>query len=241
MNRRCIAVILALCLGCLGCAIKTPEQVLDRSAKALMGSNSPDNLNAIIMTGNVDLPQGMKGQFEILAKEGGKIYNRVTLEGLNMEVVQACDGTDCYELNPMLGPRLLEGGEKAQLLSTANFKRDMDWKHYYKSFELVGTEMVDGHETYKLKLTSIDGLDMVNYYDAKTFLVVRSDTTVDGQMGRIEAKSFIHDYRDVEGFMLPQEIVTKALSHEMVMRIAEYQINPDIPDSKFLLPEDLKP
>jgi len=215
------------------------EEILDKAAKAVLGDKKAEDLQSMIVVGKMTMPQGMSGQFIMKQKAGGKVVNTVEIPDAGLKIEQGCDGTDCYEINPMLGPRMLEGGEKMKMLDDANFSKNFDWRSYYTAYELMGEETINERNTYKLKLTNQQGLEVFNYYDTESYILVRTDMTLESPLGTFETKTTLTNYASHDGFLLPSKMIAEMMSHQVVMTIDDYQINPEIEDSVFAIPEQL--
>jgi len=235
MHKIIISLSLFLAIPALS---QTAEDILDKASEVVLGQHKPNELTSMIIMGSMTLPQGISATMETRIKAGKKSRTKLEMQGMKIE--QGCDGVRYFENNPMLGMRLLEGGELDKALDDADLLKNFDWRSTYPTYVLEGTEDLDGVEVYKLKLTNKSGIDQVNYYDAKTYLLLRTDLTVESQIGTMETKTYFKEYDKVEGFLLPKLMVTHAMSHQMNFAVASYQLNVDFPVNLFELPESLK-
>lgn len=215
------------------------ETLLDQAAKATFAQASPDSIRTIVMAGRIELPQGMQAEFQSWSAEGGKF--RMEMKVAGMAVTSACDGKDCYEDNPMVGPRLLQGTERSYSLVNADFKREFHWRQHFKKQTLIGEESLAGVSVYKVLLETHDGFQSTNYYDKSSFFLLRSEMVIKSEMGEFPTVSDFSDFRLVHGLMLPHKITTQAMSHQMNTLVSSVEINSDIPASSFELPEQLRP
>jgi len=77
---------------------------------------------------------------------------------------------------------------------------------------LDGTETVEGHDTYKLKVIEKSGHTVHVWVDAKTFLETKIDgqpRTLDGTEHPVEV--YYRDYRTVDGLQIPFVLETRVL------------------------------
>ena len=233
-------IALAL-LGLAGFA-QNAEEIMDKAAKA-MGAAGAKDVKTMYMSGNATMPGGITADMTIYHKEGGKILvkTKVNAPGMNLEMTQGCDGSDCYSKDPNFGTRLLEGQEKEMMLMQNDPKGQLDWRNFFSKIDYVGDGEVKGQKVHKIKVETAGGMTMTNAYDAKSFILLQSEGTNESPMGAIDFTMFFKDYKDVyKGMLLPMRTDASMLNQTMQMTIDKVEVNIDIPDSKFALPAGLK-
>jgi hypothetical protein len=147
-------------------------------------------------------------------KRGGKM--RLELQFNGDTAVQVYDGTNGWKLRPFLNRRVVEPftQEEAKL---ASMKTDLDgplvdYAAKGSKVELTGMEKVDGRDTYKVKLTTKNGISTDVWLDAQTFL----ETKMSGQPRRLDGiyhpvEIYFRDYRPVNGIQIPFVLETRIL------------------------------
>jgi len=104
--------------------------------------------------------------------------------------------------------------------------------------KVKGIEKVGGHPAYKVGLTAKDGTKKVHYYDAETFLLLRSESVGELQsaFGRaaVPSDEFFSDYREVNGAKFPFQ--SRRVTIGDVTRYSEIQVNVELDDSMFQVP-----
>ena len=239
MTRLILVLAWACCLG----YAQTAESILDKAAAAVGSEKVFNDIKTSVMLGTMTLPQGIEANMTVYEKDGGKILVEMNAEapGMSIEMRQGCNGTDCYSQDTFSGMRLLEGQEKEALLLQNGIKSPLQWRDIYQTFELNGTEDVEGRKAYKVKLVSKDGMDLQNYYDAENYRLLRSDVKQQSVMGLVDMSVFYHDYKTTEeGITYAQRAETQVMGQTMTFNISEINFNVPIPDSKFNLPPGLK-
>jgi hypothetical protein len=141
---------------------------------------------------------------------------RFELEFNGQTAVQVYDGANGWKLRPFLGRRVVEP-YTADELKTSSMQADldgplMDYPAKGTRVELVGSEPVDGRDTYKIKMTMKDGQVLHVWIDALTFL----EAKIEGQPRRLDGtlhpvEIYFRDYRPVEGLRIPFVLDTKVL------------------------------
>jgi len=214
----------------------TAEQVLEKSIQATGGRAAGEKLTSTVTKGTVELvAQGIQGTVEIYAKAPNKLLVVQNLQGIG-EFNQGYDGQVGWSQNPFQGTRELQGVELAILKREATFNAELKWRELYEKVELVGREKVGEQEAYVVRLTASQGKPVTCYYDTQTFLLLRQDEVVEGEMGTITGETYYSDYREVDGVKVPFHLKQKAPFGEEVITITEVKNNVEISDAKFAKP-----
>lgn len=141
---------------------------------------------------------------------------RFEIQFAGKNAVQIYDGANGWKLRPYLNRNDVEPFT-ADELKSASMQTEldgplMDYAAKGTRIELDGTEKVEDHDTYKLKLTLREGRVVHVWIDAKTFL----EAKIEGQPRRLDGKMhpvevYYRDYRSVSGLQFPFILETKVL------------------------------
>ena len=133
---------------------------------------------------------------------------RVELQFHGQTAVQVYDGANGWKLRPYLNRQEVEPFSEEELKIASN-QEDLDgplvdYAAKGTHIELVGTETVEGRDTYKIKLTEKNGHTLHVWIDAKTFL----EAKIEGQSRRLDGTDhpveiYYRDYRTVDGLQIP--------------------------------------
>jgi len=148
---------------------------------------------------------------------------RLELQFKGQTAIQVYDGNNGWKVRPFLNRMEVEGYTEDELHKAALQSEldgplvDSDVKG--TKVELEGTEKVEDHDTYRLKLTMKDGHSMHVWIDAKTFL----ETKVEGTPRRLDGvehpvQVYYRDYRNVDGLQVPFLLETKVLPAQNVAK-----------------------
>src|SRR5260221_13215568 len=105
---------------------------------------------------------------------------------------------------------------------------------------LAGVESVDGHDAYKLKLTTKSGRVQSIWIDAHSFL----DVKVQGMPRRFDGRmrdvwAYQRDFKAVSGLNIPHEYATAVdgvtQTHKMVFE--SVKVNTSLDDARFTKPQ----
>ncbi len=213
---------------------------------------------------------GGKGNWATL--KGVKVIAKVNQGGLEipLEIVFMADGRQ-YTKYSFQSNEFMQGvydgetlwntnfqtlkAEKADAEQTANMKLDandfpdsfLNYKSKNYTAELLGTETIDGAETYKVRLTrepkTYDGNqveDVVYYYfDSEAYILIAQDSEVKtgsnvGTVQRITQS----DYQEVDGLYFPFSMTQGPKDGPSQPIIIErIELNPEIDESLFNFPE----
>jgi hypothetical protein len=107
------------------------------------------------------------------------------------------------------------------------------------SIALEGTDEVEGHEAYRLKVTLPSGTSHHVWIDTQSFLDIKNDRKSNNEFGQSGTVSiFYRDYRAVDGLKLPFVIESGARSGKATdkMVIDKILLNPPLDDALFAKP-----
>ncbi|WP_175107884.1 outer membrane lipoprotein-sorting protein [Pararobbsia alpina] len=165
---------------------------------------------------------------------------RLELEFNKQTSVQIFNGTSGWKVRPYIGRREVEAFSPAEL-KAASAQPDVDGMlidHAAKGVAVVleRSEVVEGRETYRLRLTVKNGEQRHVWVDAQTFLETKIDAPprkIDGAMRTVS--TYYRNYKSVNGLMVPFVVETRVDGgrNSGVMLIDHVQVNPAIEDSRF--------
>jgi outer membrane lipoprotein-sorting protein len=114
----------------------------------------------------------------------------------------------------------------------------VDWKAKGHQVELVGRESLGGRETYKLKLTLRSGAVRHEYLDAKTFHLVRTDSTRTVRGRAVRMTTTFSDFKKTGGVLFPRAIEVAAAGRPNRLRVVveKIELNPPLSDARFASP-----
>lgn len=225
----------------------TVDEILDGYFENTGGKDAWMSLKGIKMTAKVN-NGGMEIPLEIVKLSDGRSYTRISLQGTDF-FQGVFDGETLWGTNFQSMK-----AEKSDKEATDNFKLDsndfpdsfLNYKEKGYTVELLGTETIDGAETYKVKLTKeprmLDGKEVedVTYYffDTEAFVPIAQESTIKqgpnaGQIGL----ATMSDYQEVDGLYFPFSLTqgvkggqSQPLSFESI------ELNPEVDENVFDFP-----
>jgi hypothetical protein len=170
--------------------------------------------------------------------------SRVEIEFDGKTSIQVYDGSNGWMMRPYLNRTDWEAFSPEQAkLQAAEPGLDgllFDYAKKGTKVELESVDPVEGHDTYKLKLTMKNGDVRHVWIDAQSFL----DVKVEGTPRRMDGRTrtvwvYQRDFRSVQGLMVPFVLETAVDgykdTHKMV--IEKVSLNPVLDDSMFARPK----
>ena len=219
------------------------QEVVDRFVEVTGGKERYQAVETITITGKIRMRElNSDGALEVFFKHPDKARLNVEVQGIGT-IEKGNLGKVAWELNPAMGPRLLERDEARRFLEGINLKATYDPASIYESIENVGTEEVDGEPCYKLAMKR-KGSDDVDYtfYSQKTGLAVKAVTQEPTVVGKITATAVLSEYKEVDGIKsamkIVQELAGLGMTQEIEFESVKY--NEPIDDAVFELPAEAK-
>jgi len=169
---------------------------------------------------------------------------RLEIEFAGKTAVQVYDGKAGWKVRPYLNRNEVEPFTAEELKASAG-KWDMDGPLLDAAakgtkVDLEGTEPVEGHDAYRLKLTLKNGDVQHIWIDAQSFLDVKIEGApreMDGRMHKVYVTQ--RDFRAVNGVKMPYLLETSVEGYPDThkMTIDKVSLNPVLDDKLFVKPK----
>jgi hypothetical protein len=218
-------------------------QIVEKNIAARGGLAAWRAVSSLTMSGEMDAggKQDVKLPFVMSMKRPHK--SRLEIKFQDQTAVQVWDGTQGWKVRPYLNRNEVEPYTAAEAKSAAAAAEldgplvDFDKKG--TKVELAGTEVVEGRNTYQLKLTLKGGEQRNLWIDAATFLEAKNDgepRRMDGRMRNVSV--FYRDFKPVGGLQFPHtiETVVESVKGSHKMTVQTIKLNPPLDDSLFAKP-----
>lgn len=212
-------------------------QSIDEIVKKYNAANKQDMLdkvNTIKITGKVSA-MGMDLPLVMFMKKPDKIKMTYSFNG--QEMITLYDGQKGYMLNPMMGtdPVEITGDQLRQLQDNNSFKNQVQEYANTGKLTLEGEEAVNGKPAFKLK-AAVGSSPVYLFVDKASYMLVKTTATVEQMGTTVSMDSFMSDFTDVKGIVMPKKITQMANGMEAAV-VSFDTIEVDIPvdDSVFKL------
>lgn len=229
--------MLAFASANFGQTTPTVAQILDNYTKALGGREANEKIKSRVTTGTMQIsPMGIGGTFENQASAPNKTYTKASIAGVG-DLLEGFDGTTSWLANPLQGNRDRQGEELLQAKLSGDFYREINLARLYPKMELKGTEKVGDADAYVIVATPEGTQAETFYFDTKTGLLVRRDAVMVSAEGNQATKTFLEDYREVDGVKIPFKIRNVLPQFEIIITSTDVKHNVPVDEVKFSKPK----
>jgi hypothetical protein len=241
MLRRFLGVAALVAVVVVPASAQNVDEIIAKSFAAMGGIDKLKAVSTVRMTGKMLVGPGMEAPIVIETKRPKSLRVDISMQG--MTIVQAFDGTTGWLLNPMSGKTTAEP-LPSEMTKMVEEQADMDgalmdYKAKGHTAELVGKEMAEGTECYKIKLTEKDGDVTWYYFDIETFLGVKQDAKRTMRGTEVETETIMGGWKAVDGVMYPHSIDAgqKGSPQRQKMTVEKIEVNVPIDDARFKMPK----
>ncbi len=249
MSKKAIAVGLALVLAAAFLIYNSDAMKEARFVKALVarnvdargGAEAWQAVSSLRLTGQMDVGKGMQVPYVLEQKRPGKMRLEFVFDGET--AVQSSDGKTGWKLQPFRGRTAPEPMTEAELRETVDSADPYGLLYDYRArghdVELMGQELVEGRDAFKLKVTLPKGGVRWLYLDAETALEVKLEAirTVASREQRVG--TFYYDWLEAEGLLISRRQETRAegVTETHFLTVDSVHVNPLLDDSRFAMPK----
>lgn len=214
--------------------LPSTEQVIDRFIQALGGRSAIQQVKTIFWRGShttmnrMSPPQALDVEVHAAAPARWLIAI-TTQDGI---IYQGFDGVSGW-VKDSRGVRAASGEQFERNRHGAEFFRFLNFKESYPSMRVLGKEVIESREAYKVGATSKDGSRETLYFDVETGLLIRRYVTFKSALGSIPEVTDFSDYKQVGGVRLPFTITWSRPPFTSVWKLREAKVNIAIDDARF--------
>jgi hypothetical protein len=213
-------------------------QSLDEIVKNYSSAMKIDQLakvTSIKITGKVSA-MGMEMPMEMSMKSPNKVRVAYSFNGQDM--ITVFDGEKGYMINPMTGstdPVELTGDQLKQVQNNNAFKNELIDYFNNGKLTLESEENVNDKPAFKLKADA--GTSPVfMFVDKGSYMLVKTNSTVDQMGTSMNVDTFMTDYVDIDGVVMPKKTTSMANGMEAaVISFDKIEVNIPMEDSVFKL------
>jgi len=174
----------------------------------------------------------------LLTKEG---LFRVVVESQTIGKVEyGSDGLTVWEINPVSGPKILEGKERKRLQTLYGLDLPMRWRTVFKKVECTGLTDLEGRPAYKVMAETADEYELTYYFDRETGLLAKIELPMETPVGLGIQEVILREYRTVTGRLFPYLQIRREFGRKMTLAFKSVEYNVAIPENAFALPEAIR-
>lgn len=216
----------------------TAQAILDRYIEASGGRAALEKLKTRVSKGKMEVTtMGLSGAMEVKAKIPNKQLSSVELAGFGA-VREGFDGAVSWAEAPGVGLREKGGAELARDQRTKVFPRELKLKEVYERMEAKGAAKVGGADAWVIEAAPKGGKADRLYFDQKSGLLIREESSVDTGLGEMTFQIDFSDYREVDGVKVPFLVkIPKPETMGFQIKLDEVKHNVEIGDAEFSKPK----
>jgi hypothetical protein len=219
--------------------LPTAQQVIDRYIAAIGGRDVVTRRKSSRATISLDMPaQGIRADMEVFTAAPDRLLVKTTIPGMG-ETLSGYNGTVGWSIDPVMGPRLLEGAQLQQTREDADFYGALHEPSKFTTMEVVEEADFEGKRVYKLRLVRKSGRETFEHYDVTTGLLVGTVGSQATAMGDMKVTTVMGDYKDFAGMMLPTSTTMRAGPTEMRLKVNTVEFD-TVDPAVFELPPQIK-
>lgn len=183
----------------------TLQTVLDGYLTALGGKDKIKQVTDVTMKGKLSSQFGAL-DIQTIYKTPYKKYDVITMGG---QVLQKSvfDGT-AGKSDGMQGAKPFDAEQLKDAKAEAAIVFELDLDAIGVKGTLLGIELVDGKDAYKVSYVLPSGKKTFSWYSVKNNLLIKTSSMEKTEQGNMEVVNQISDYREVKGVLFPHTIKT---------------------------------
>jgi outer membrane lipoprotein-sorting protein len=220
------------------------DQIVERNVAARGGLAAWRAAKTLTIAGEMDAGGKPNHALPFVLKEKRPRKSRLEIVFKDQTSVQVYDGTQGWKVRPFLNRNEVETYTPAEMKSAAA-EQDLDgplvdYAAKGTQIALAGTEPVEGHPAYKLKLTLRNGDKRMLWVDAGSFLELK----IEGEPRKLDSKLhkvavYFRDYKTEHGLTTPrlQETAVDGVKQTYKMTITRVAVNEPLDDALFQKPQ----
>src|SRR3954471_23403383 len=203
MSKKLMLSLCAVALLTVSAFGQTTDELLEKNLKAMGGKDKLMAVKSMRMTGKMKMGP-MEAPITIVKARPSEMRVDFTIQG--MTGTSAYDGKTGWQLMPFMGnkdPQKMTEEQLKDIRVEADFDGPtFDYKAKGNKVEYVGKEDVEGTPAYKLHVTTKDGKESNDFFDAETYLLIRSEGMRNVQGQDLEVVTTFGDYKTVDGLTI---------------------------------------
>lgn len=244
--RRATYVLAAAALASAGRAATVRAQSLPAAAdlvgayvEAIGGAPAFLAHSSMRMVGEFSMAaMGLKGQVETFQMKPNRSVSRVTIDGFG-EIRRGFDGTVGWSMNPMEGPRLVEGDELRQLRDDSDPRTLVRDTAMIASMQTVERTEMNGQPCFRVRISWKSGRETSDCYAVDGGLLIGSTINVVSPMGSVEAQVLYSDYRSFGNVRMPTVTRQQVMGQEQAFTLTTVEFD-QVDPAVFELPPEIR-
>lgn len=219
-------------------AMPDAKTIVAKHIEASGGRAALERANTSVASGSFSIPgAGLTGQMKTMSAPN-RMRTEVQLPGLGT-MLSGFDGETAWGMDPMQGPRVLQGPERQALVDGTKPGAAFRDSTVVRSMRTIGRDSIAGVACWKVEVNWTSGRTSQDCFSVETGLLHASIATQTSPMGEMQVTTLLQDYKEFSGVRLPTRIVQDVAGQQVVMTIESVEIG-NVPADAFALPPEVK-
>ena len=222
----------------------TAAQIIEKNVAARGGLDAWRKIETMVWSGHLESANAPLPSMPFVLEQQRPNKTRFEITAMNQRTLRVFDGAQGWKIRPgrdgrpdiqPYSPQELQFAQQAQSIDGPL----IDYEAKGIAVALSGVDEIDGRKAYRLSVRFPSGENHQVWIDAQTFLEIRYDRTSYNRTGvPSTVPVFYHDYKPVEGLMIPFTIEIGADSGKKPdkMVIEKIALNSLVNDRTFAKP-----
>jgi hypothetical protein len=221
-------------------AAQTVDEIVAHYIRTIGGMEKIQAVSSLRRSGKFTGGGGFEAIVVQENKRGGRVREEFSL--LGMTAINAYDGKTGWKIEPWGGkkdPEALGEGEMKSILEDSDFDGPLvNYQQKGNKVEFVGMDEFEGTDTFKLKVTAVNGDVYFYYLDTDYYVPIKIDTKRMIRGAEREFETALGDYKEVAGWFLPHSIEMNAKGSQDKSKVVYEKIEANVPidDGRFRMP-----
>jgi hypothetical protein len=222
-------------------SLPAARTIIDRYVQAIGGREAVLRNNTIRYVGSFEMPAaGVKGDLSVVQAAPNKMAMTMSVPGMG-QIATGYDGSVGWAINPMQGPRVLEGKELDQLREDAGPSAILRPADRIRSAETVELTTLGAQPCYKVKITYNSGRESFDCYSTQTGLLVGMTNRQESPMGAVEVTTLFDDWKEFGGLKTATKMRQQMMGQEQILTIDRLEFNRPEDLRAVEVPEQVRP
>jgi hypothetical protein len=196
------------------------EQVIERYVQAIGGRDRVLGAGSTHTTGTLEIPAaGMTGTIEMKVAGPQAMVTRVSITGFGEQNIGVLDGV-AWSIDPMQGPRLMEGRELAAILETSHPGVALRDAEHFSSRESIGFSEYNGQRCVEVRFVYNSGREATDCFSVESGLLIGTRTRMESAMGSMETTQEMREHKEFAGITSATHVIQYVSGIEQHTRLA---------------------
>lgn len=215
-------------------------ELQEKSIKAVGGKEALEKFANRKMVSTVKIVDaGLEAELSNFVDSQGNYFESMEIAGYG-KFQQGINGDVSWSFDPINGPRLIKGKERAQLLRSARMQPTLWMTRDHQSAVKAGEETVDTIACTIYDLKTNDGAIHKYWVGDEDGLVRKVSMTVESPMGQIPIQVKTSEYKAIDGIQYPHMMRMKQGVQNMAVTVVSIEHDAEVGDEMKQLPEPVK-